>query len=1160
MKFFSLLLLLTFFSNTPFAGAIDWKTNRVTPLEKITVGPWDNFSSTISEDDSKIYFTRNSHQIPNIYVQDLNTTTVERYIGEKGDAKHAVFNDQNNLLAFTYFKYDSQGDICLVDIKNKLIECITSKETVDQAAFWIDAKNLGFIRRKASQLNWELVEYNLPTKQIRVLSSGNISAPNASYDGRYILFNQLQQEQSNIQIYDRKTQSITQLSGFDLSGITGFLTFSRNGEFIYFNHYLNDTNADQKIDGSDHSVVFRVPLKTWFSATSPLLPEQLTSVKNDCKFPSLSHQYLYVTCAFENSLDIYRLPLTGVVPTEWNKKQVWEAHKTARSYEQRLLLLNTLRTRFGMNDHTMMEKILSNHLEIGELSAARYYIHSLIQYYKTSNELAMAEFYAALNEFILVRSSKQRVPINIVTTRFQKQVAVTRKKINQIENKPILKALLNAYLDYELEDNASALSTLQTINIKEKLLPLERYMIFELYQQLLLPEQATLLLALYPEMFRAPEIESDARLYYAFSYLKQLNQISLPIKQREENIDIQIRGSKDKTINALFQVELLSLAIGKSDDKKTQRVLFKKLTTLLKKNSKNTLLRKAMHTRAIQNLTQANQLTYMELISRHWLTMTHVSEMEFTHAAEQYAIITTNKAYGEMANNTLAKAYSLFYSTIRQTNDLEAHFQFITLGLTLKLNKKENLKQSYALLDEQNLLGENKRYVEALQQVIQAEINRPVNMDTLDDALSTLTKMRSTGLNPAMKDLLMGYIYHLKLRASQKGYAYDKRYFQQAHYHYMMALDLAQNNTRITATVWQNLGWLQFEVRQYGLAENFFQHRLKLPFIHRMNEVSVRWMLARSLFYNNQKKAALKQAETTLTLVKTHKLGNTTPYLEKSAFYAMQAEQYEKSAKYYELLFNLHTLNKENKAKALLAYAYVLTRLKKIPEATDQFKQLLNLSHSLTGLKSNNQRLLASYPQRFQLLAYGFLANLSMDQQEKIHYRQQRVKLFKEIKGKTSQYAYDEAGRLSFLIKDLHHIAIANEKLKKYQPMTQAMHEALQMAETWMNETKDAMGPVIYRTLLNYLTLNIEHPSFFSSKETKNLNRIIQQVFSAFQNYPYPSSFVVYQHNKLRVLHMALNNRADQFDDFLQKAELKRLQKESPDAFEEIRRLVTRFR
>jgi len=116
------------------------------------------------------------------------------------------------------------------------------------------------------------------------------------------------------------------------------------------------------IDGQDNSVVFRIPVKE-LEKSGELLPEQLTSVEANCSYPRPQGARLLVTCAFEGALDIYEAPATGIIPSAWNEKLVWNAHQTARTYHERILLLNALRyrgTAATVPDYE--ERLLSDHL------------------------------------------------------------------------------------------------------------------------------------------------------------------------------------------------------------------------------------------------------------------------------------------------------------------------------------------------------------------------------------------------------------------------------------------------------------------------------------------------------------------------------------------------------------------------------------------------------------------------------------------------------------------------------------------------------------------------------------------------------------------------------------------------------------------------------
>ncbi|MGD8592963.1 MAG: hypothetical protein PVF82_09035 [Gammaproteobacteria bacterium] len=1175
MKYPSLLLTLLgiLLGNCIIATAAEkaWQENRLIPLRKITVGPWDNFEATITKDEQVIYFTRDRNQILNIYKQDLASTEMQVFIGEQGDAKQPVLHDSGQL-AFTFYGQDAQGDICLVKPPSKAISCITSSNTVDESPFWIDADHLGYISRDTTQSLWNLVIYDLKTKQAKVIGQGAISAPVASPSGRYVLFNQTAETGVSAYLYDRHSGEIKSPPGFDLPGVTGYYAFSHDEQFIYFNHYLNDTNFDQVINGDDNSVVFRVPFERWIKADQAILPQQLTSVENNCGFPALSQHYLYVTCAFEGSLDVYRLPLSGSVPAHWGESQINEAHLIARSYEERLLLLNTLRYRFQKNEIQMLERVLSNHLQIGELSAADYYIQQLAARYQTAGDSKLVQFYQTLQKLVHVRSSKQRAPAGVVTARFQSLVKAARENIQNSDAWSRLITLMDAYLDFELQDYDQALKKLGEVNLEDKMLPLERYLTFELYKRLLSGKDPSRLLTYYPVMFNSADLTLEIQVYYAFSYLKLLSQVQPDVSARIAGVMEQAEKATHVKVAELLRSEALSLKLTSSKDKQEQNTAFKQLTDLLKSNKNDILVRKAMHTRAIQILGEANQFKYMELLSRHWLLTTHVSEMEFVYVAEQFSVITMDKAYGLMAGGDLAAAYSTFYSAILQTNDMEAHYQFLTLGLTSNLDRKDNLARSYDQFQRQHILGQNDNYVKALRLLIETDRHDKAYNQALADALNLLKAMSVSGLNPAMRDLLMGYIYHQQFRASQEGYSFDQALFQKAHYHYMMALDLGRENSRIAASVWGNLGWLHFDVRQYALSADFFQRRAQMPFADTEEEVNTRWAYARALFYNNQLKAAWEQAEQALQLARTIAGLDAVPFLEKAAFYAMQAGEYQHAIELYEGLLQKNSLAQKNRAKALLAQGYALMQSGRSNVARERFLSLLEITKQLGVIPSGGERLLAFQPQRLQLLAYGFLAQLADDPKQRAGDLAQRIKLLDDIKGQASQFAMDESGRLSFLAKDQQRLAVTYEQAGELEKMANTMAQALDTANAWKKHTEDNTGPVIYRTLVNYLSLGLSHPQAFAKLEAKRIEDNCASTLLSFAAQSYRSPIIVAQQAKLNILWEAYRSKvlvqegrqaqplAKRLDALMNSPEVQRLQDDRRQAYEELEAIVSHMK
>ncbi len=1088
-----------------------WQDNRLIPLQRITVGPWDNFSPAPTLSGETIYLTQTQNQIPQIIRYSVPTRKTELLVGQEGDAKTPALNADASVLAYTSFEHDARGDVCLMQLKDHTNRCITSESTIDSNPFWIDLEHVGLLKIQPGQQQLQLVSYNIKQNAETVLYSGNISAPAASPDGRYIIFNVFNASGVNGRewkpyLLDLTGSNTRVLSAFDLPGIPGFYAFSEDGQHLYFNHYLSDTNRDQLIDGNDHSVAFRIAFEQFIKADQLVFPEQLTSVEDNCSFPALSKDSLFLTCAYEGSLDIYQTSLTGTVPDTWDETKLWEAHKIARSTEQRQLLINTLRFRLQTNDETtqidLLERLLSLHLQTEELTAVSYYLKQLqLRYSLAKDESGQkaASFYGHLELLTDILFRKALEPQGILTARFERYAKKTRKDVDTISNWPFLKLIISAYIDVALDNSKAALKLLEKVPLDEdgSLSPLESYLAFELYRETL-ASQPQLLLSHYPAMFESNSLTLESRIYYAFNYLKLLaSEIDNP-QTHINNIRVLIDERQSKELNELFTVEEIALELSEEGATDKGNILFKKMSSTLNNNRENPLLRKAMHTRAIQILGDARLFNYMELMSRNWLLNTHISEMEFSNTAEQYSLVTMDKAYGMLADGELNRAYATFYSAIRQTADLEAHYQFITTGLTRGIGKEENLKKSYELLEKQKILGDRSGYVEALRLLIATDGSEEKERIKALFSAKELLRNPVRGLGAAMHDLMLGYIAHSQLELSRRGFSYDEELFQEAHHHYILALDLGRDNSRISAAVWENLAWLHFEVRHYALAVDFFQKRIQLPFIDAISEAACRLSYARSLFYNNDTTIAWKESENALDIATGANLANNTAYLEKAAFYAMQAKSYPQAAEHYNKLLGSKTdLSPHNKVRSQLAYAYTQIQLNKQSDAKKLLLEVIGAAKKLKQSRGN--RLLTSFPQRQELIANGLLAQMATNEQEKIRFRSEHLDLLRGLKGKSQEFALKESQRLSQITRDLNQLAASYEKTGQLKEMANTMQLAVSAALDWKQESGDSSGPALYHTLLNYMSLAIDHKKYFANADDQRITIALSELLESIK-------------------------------------------------------------
>ena len=457
------------------------------PLQKMTVGPDDQYHGTVDPTGRQLVFTRKSDLVPHLCSQSILTGDVSDFLPLTADSQEPSFSPDGTL-AFTYYKFHASGDICIKPLKGEL-QCLKMENGEPASPFWKSQKEVGYLfkeswvkesRRKESWTqNSKIVISNLETGSQEVLAEGNLWSPSMQPGGRYLFYNSTQKKDSKRVLVMKDLQTgKTKVIHFSLPGISGFPAVSSDEKYLYFSHYLNDTNNDNVIDANDNSVIFRVPLQELLGRDE-IFPEQLTSVDSNCSFPRPVGNVIYATCAFDGSLDIYRLPTGGIVPTSWNEATLNNAHQTARSYSERILLLNTLKYRFP-EKRDLEERILSNHLMADDLASSEYYLQRVQAAARPKDR----SFYALLNLYLEARKKKKIQRSDEVTASLENDLAAISVRMDRVSGnlrfKKILKGLLQTFLN-QRSKSAAALSEIRFNSPSQPLThPLERFLYFEL--------------------------------------------------------------------------------------------------------------------------------------------------------------------------------------------------------------------------------------------------------------------------------------------------------------------------------------------------------------------------------------------------------------------------------------------------------------------------------------------------------------------------------------------------------------------------------------------------------------------------------------------------------------------------------------------------------
>lgn len=1109
-------LLLTALSLAlPLQAATDWRNNRLQPLEKVTVGPSDNYQAQPDETSNRLYFTRNQHLIASLLVQDLDDGRHWSLLPEGIDAKDPVLSPDRQQLAFTSFRQDALGDVCVQALPDGALRCLTPHGSREWMPFWVGNDQIGYLRSRVGDNTTELVLQSLQGGNPQVLLQGALASPASSADGRYLVYQRLQETGNALHLYDLQQKRELGRIPLDLPGISSYAAIDSERGWLYFAHYLNDTSADQQIDAEDHSVIFRLPLQQALQAEKPLLPEQLTSVARNCNFPALGREHLYVTCAFEGSLDTYRLPLSGQVPDFWNQEQLLQAHATTGSHEERLLLLNVLRNRFNIATAEVLERQLSNHLELGEHTAARHYARQLQQHYRQQDQAALADFYANLDRLLLMQAAQARQPLaqgqqRVLTLSFQQQLQAQRQQLLPSPSQGS-SPLFQTWFDLLEQQPVRAQRRLQQARLPDGN-PLQAYLLVELQRQLL-QDQPAALSSLLEQAARNPQLPDNARLFYAVHYLRLQGQLHPDTQARRQAVAAALPRFTESRLTDLLQNELDLLALGQSTDTATDRSLWQGISQRLRQHQDDPALRRALHIRAIQLMGLAQRYDMMELMSRNWLTLTRITEVAFAETAENYARINRDRAYGSLQQGQPATALNTFYAVIRQTADLESLYNLLNIGLDDQNGLQERLTLLYNQLQNEQLLRNNTRYADALRLLLQ---NPQPSDAQLQQATGLLQGFQPDGLDGGAFDLLLGSLHHRRLLLGQTGYQYSQNLFQQANHHYLLGLDLSWSNPRLQATLLDNLGRLHLAVRNYGQAAGFFALRLELPFVAAEEAVWLRWRLARALFHSNRAEEAAQQAQLALQQAENLQLPDLLPLRERTAFYSLQAGHYATAEATYAGLLD-ESLDAINRAKALLNRGYALFHLQQQQAARNAFLQLLQELPGLPVQPATDYRLAPFQPRRLELQAYGFLAQLSQPAQERQRWLEQRLALLEQMQDSNRTYGFDEQGRLTQVIQTRLQLIATLEQQQDIPAMAEVLQASQKDLDAWQQAGGALASQPVLQALYNQLVLAADYPEALASSHAP-LQGWVKQVLEALTVEPFTPPVNQAQQLKLTLL------------------------------------------
>ena len=1099
------------------------KTTRLLPLTKVTVGPDDQYQGVLDRDGKTIVYTRKTDLVPHLWRQELSSGEAVPILDLSADSQQPALSPDGKL-AFVYYRHNSRGDVCYRPLGGwgSLREptCVPSDEGERASPFWRSETELGYTLRNVGSLETSVVLFDLRTEKKRVVAQGKIWSPAMSPGGRFLFLNLATDERvpsknapaggRKLLVVDLETDKRHELS-FPLPGVSAFPAVDDSGRWLYFSHFLNDTNDDGVIDGDDNGVVFRVPFDPVTGASAPL-PEQLTSAESNCSYPRPAGDALYVTCAFEGSLDIYRLPLSGVVPGAWTADTLWSAHRTARSYHERILLLNTLAFRFATaTPKDLSLRLFSNHFLAGDVAAARFYLSALASDSGPSRTGLARLLLDGRERWRRMRSLEPPREVVIQLIRLDATAAKTKGPES-------LRRLVRGHLNAYANRTGEAATFLAAASARNTADPLERYLWIDL-AEIVLPRTGKTrnLDAVYRAVVAAPELTEEARIAHAFRFVGDLELLETETSRRLVRLEAAEKVAPEP-IRSFYAAEIAAVRLVAANEGPDKDKAYRALDKLMSASRSNYFLRKALYVRAILVFTAGAEFKYLSYVATNWLRFTKADDTEYAHAREVVVASSMDRAYDAVGKGQAEFAGNFFFGSLSLTDDLESHSGYVRAMLSR--NARATLNERYANLREQNFVRDNQKFVDALLTVLLDGGGRSVDASAIDRAIGKLEAM-TQDRDTAVRHLFLGWCYLEKLKRTADGYWIDASLLRDAHRSLMLALDLGRDNDRVRAAALTNLAALHQRAQNHGLAARFFERRKPFGFADDTERALFAAAFAKSLFYGYRIDEALAELEAVLAPKASADLapGIRTVLEERRAFLLAMSGRGKAASERYEKLFADGAFaDPRNEAKASLAAGYAAFRAGDRSRARERLRRADQLAQGLARIPAGGNRLVEFRPERLRLVATGLLARMETGaaRRDALAARGDLLRRFPELGNDTATLLVQNRLQLA----DAWLAESATGGAQAHALLREALVEASKLGESgqWL-------GQPVYRAITAYLSRGIADRTHFVTDDPKLPRLVVDKAIGAMAAQPAPQPVLDHQRSKLSMLWAAYEAR-----------------------------------
>ncbi|MCL2723558.1 MAG: hypothetical protein FWD69_03890 [Polyangiaceae bacterium] len=975
------------------AHAQDEEKDALRRPERLTVGVADQFLGQLAPDLKNLYFLSNRNTTNEIYTQNIDDGRARVLFDEGAEVTWPRVSPDGKSILYISYSERATGQLCVRNLPLGDDRRCLGGPAAPLLAEWIDGKQFVAVVRATIDGSLHVLTINVGSRLApKPFFERDVTSPAVSPDGKWLVYVPLERSSKRIgsAFAARAAQYLEAVEiahpgtpikiELDVPGLTGQPAFSRDGKWLYFVQFFSDSNHDGVVDAGDNAVVFRVPIVLG-AGPSPVTgaPKQVTDESWNCQYPAPAADRLIITCSRGQHLDLYSLPLDGQIPAEWSNDRIGLEIDlaTTRAKLQLLYYERFTRATAVASRRFAMVRLIRLHLALEEFAAAEFYAQHIAALDDPES--------AALSKPLLVlidhrKAVRQREQGRIVES-FDEQARAHITALDQTAKGTSAAATFARIVRSEIADSIGDKTLARTeleaapIAGKTPRSVLEAY--YEradaLYRSL---DDREALVAACRRLAEHPELVVEDRLQYARAAVRAMVR-GLPFADAGARLERERAATSDDSEMA-FAIDLGRVLLTIKDSKPGPAVR----TALIDMYDKQTRTdrRRAIMLDAVARATQYGADPIVEGLAERYVDSVGAANQERRRAERLYTQVIIGRAFRRRDAGRLDEALADFEAVAKRTGSLEAVVASIDLRLR-KDDKSEIIRAEYEArrADGGAAISD---FVTAYLIARQLQtLEGDAHAEAVARALGALKSSWSELRKQCMPQALYGAIVHEEfLRTGQLASA------ERANTHYLVALELVNNNLRYKAMVLGQLGILHTQVGNYRIALGYLEDRDRLPYAENSGGFAVLMARARALLHVGKEKEAATQADEALAMLdKTPRLAKYRILaLDRAALYNLAADRFTRALSLYDE--ELAMLEQDRSAEAprnrfvvrLARAAAALgadqpARVGKDLDEVDRALADSAFAKSLTWTHAKNEQVVLSY----RMLAAGLRARVA---------------------------------------------------------------------------------------------------------------------------------------------------------------------------------------